>query len=197
MADVWLTADTHYGHSNICYGVSKWKDKENTRKFDTLEEMNQTIVDNINKYVKPDDILFHLGDWSFGGIDNIWNFRKQLNVKSIILILGNHDHHIERNSLINCDGKDIEAQRLFITLLPQAFKTKHELVLSHYPIESWENAEHGSIMVHGHVHGKLNDSDTNMFYRRIDVGIDWEEFRPYHIEEILELKKRPKLNRHE
>ena len=38
--------------------------------------MSQHIVEQINKYVQQDDILIHLGDWSFSGIEIIWNFKK-------------------------------------------------------------------------------------------------------------------------
>jgi len=61
------------------------------------------LVNNINKTVGENDILFCLGDWSFGNykngenISNIRKFRDQLICKNIHLILGNHDHHIERN----------------------------------------------------------------------------------------------------
>ena len=76
--NIWFTSDTHYWHKNITYGVSVWPDKENNcRKFNTTQEMSSHIVDQINKYVGQDDVLFHLGDWSFGGIQNIWNFRRQ------------------------------------------------------------------------------------------------------------------------
>ena len=93
--NIWFTSDTHYWHNNLTSGVSNWTDKEKCRDFNTVEEMSSHMVAQINKYVKEDDILFFLGDWSFGGIANVWNFRKQLNVKTIHLILGNHDHHIE------------------------------------------------------------------------------------------------------
>ena len=96
---VWYTSDTHYGHSNICRGTSSWDLKEHgghdsVRDFDTLEDMNQAIVDGINKHVKEDDYMFHNGDWNFGGIYNIAKFRQQLFCKNIILIHGNHDTHI-------------------------------------------------------------------------------------------------------
>ena len=53
--------------------------------------------------MKENDILYHLGDWSFGGLNQIWEFRKRLNCKKIHLILGNHDHHIENNKYIQLE----------------------------------------------------------------------------------------------
>lgn len=96
---IWFTSDSHYGHKNICKGVTAWDLKDHggdmsVRDFKNLDQMNSALVDGINNYVAQDDYLVHLGDWSFGGIENIWKFRNRINCKNIILILGNHDHHI-------------------------------------------------------------------------------------------------------
>lgn len=99
--NVYFTSDTHFGHKNIVRGTTEWENaRDKVRDFDTLEEHNQVLVDNINGMVKENDTLYHLGDWSFGGIENIWEFRRQLNCRNIHLILGNHDHHIERNTIL-------------------------------------------------------------------------------------------------
>lgn len=100
MPKVWFTSDTHYGHKNIVAGVSDWSDKSGCRNFNTVEEMNAEIIEGINANVAAKDTLYHLGDWSFGGVDNIWNFRKQLRVRDIRLVLGNHDEHIVTNILL-------------------------------------------------------------------------------------------------
>ncbi len=76
---VWITSDTHYSHTNICRGVTNWRMSDGsipitqTRDFDTIEKMNSRIVDNINEVVGQDDVLIHLGDWSFGGFENTSN----------------------------------------------------------------------------------------------------------------------------
>jgi len=100
---IWITSDTHYGHKNICRGVTEWRmpdgsvPESQTRPYDTIDKMNAAIVDNINNVVGQDDTLIHLGDWSFGGFENIEEFYHRLICKNIHLILGNHDHHIDRN----------------------------------------------------------------------------------------------------
>lgn len=50
--NTWITSDTHYNHTNICRGVSTWEDGRGTRDFQTLEEMNSTLVHNINSKVQ-------------------------------------------------------------------------------------------------------------------------------------------------
>ena len=36
-----------------------------------------------------------------------------------------------------------------------------------------------------------------MYFRRMDVGMDWNEFRPYSLDEILELNNRKIYKRYE
>ena len=69
---VWFTSDTHYNHSNICRATTNWTDADSvTRDFSSLERMNEELVFWINQRVAQDDILIHLGDWSFGGFDSL------------------------------------------------------------------------------------------------------------------------------
>lgn len=127
--NTYIFSDPHYGHTNFVAGETSWfysddKTEEEierlrwsrTRPFNTLEEHNDTIVKKINDIVPETATLICLGDWSFGGIENIWNFRKQIKCKDIHLILGNHDHHIANNKVlpnVHCSSKFDESD-LFI-----------------------------------------------------------------------------------
>ena len=59
------------------------------------------LVKNINSTVSENDLLFCLGDWSFGGQANISKYRNMINVKEIRLTPGNHDDKLV--SLIKTD----------------------------------------------------------------------------------------------
>jgi calcineurin-like phosphoesterase family protein len=54
---IWLTADTHFGHTNIL--------KYCGRPFSSIEEMDETLINNWNNKVNQDDTVYHLGDFSF------------------------------------------------------------------------------------------------------------------------------------
>lgn len=181
---IWFISDTHYNHANICKGTSKWGDKSQTRDFETLEEMNNSIVKSINDVVGEEDILYFLGDWSFGGIDSIWEFRKQVICKTIIFIPGNHDDHIVNNKILPnawqspwhplMDDIQLSAHSLF-TMSPEITYLKYKkrlFILSHYPLEQWKGMDKGTIHLHGHTHHTLDGSDLNMFFKRMDIG--WE-----------------------
>lgn len=101
--NIYFTSDTHYHHRNIVRGISEWEKFEkgsshqNTRDFNTLEEHDEALIKSINSLVKYDDILYHLGDWSFGGHEQIKKFRDRLECKEIHLIFGNHDQYKNTN----------------------------------------------------------------------------------------------------
>lgn len=210
--NIFYTSDPHYDHKNICRGISSWNDKSGTRDFDTLEDMNATIVRGINSYVGADDILFMLGDVSFNGIQNLWNFRKKIICKNIYLITGNHDHHIIDNKilynvLIDREGNLIdipfEKDSYYIKYLPvtaqRLFKRVEDfqlisvdgklMVLFHRPMMSWDKMNKGSIHLFGHVHGsELPVKLDNM----LDVGMDnayklFGEYRVFSHKEVLNI----------
>jgi calcineurin-like phosphoesterase family protein len=192
---IFFTSDTHYGHTNICRGVSKWRDVNGnvpvsqTRDFKTLDHMNDAIVESINSVVGEDDILFHLGDWSFGGFENIAEFRNRIVCKNIHLVLGNHDHHIENNR----DGiQDLFSSvnqylRLQVSVYPGTVlhTGKVDLVLMHYPIASWHNMNDNVIHLHGHVHLPPNKKLAEG--KAMDVGVDGNFLVPYSLNEIIRI----------
>jgi calcineurin-like phosphoesterase family protein len=191
--NIWIFSDPHFNHKNICRGVTAWRTPNGeipisqTRDFQTIEKMNSAIVNNINSCAMPDDTLICLGDWSFGGFESIREFWDRIMCKNIHLILGNHDHHIERNR----DG----IQDLFLsvshynTLELGQFKFR----LMHYPISSWDGLGKGVMHLHGHCH-----LPTHLRFgqgQRMDVGMDGHpEFRPYNVmdEVVPLLRHRPK-----
>jgi len=194
--NIWLTSDTHWGHAGICRGATHWRSADENgdkqipldavRDFDTVDDMNEAIVENINDCVKENDTLFHLGDWSFDGFESIEEFRRKINCKNIHLILGNHDHHIKNNKRnIRSLFSSVDNYQ---ELMWGSNKKNKKLMLFHYPIISWEHMGRGAYMLHGHQHlkGDLRFGDG----RRMDVGIDGNpEFRPYHIDEIIGIFK--------
>ena len=190
--EIYFTADTHGYHSNLCRGSTTWEHKDECRDFENAEEMTDLLVKNINNTVKEGDILYHLGDWAFSGKNYVYGLRKRLNVKTIHLILGNHDRHIEGNSIIKTDKGFKNIQSLF-TSVNQVVDKKimgQNMVLCHYPMRAWHKAFRGSWMLHGHCHGSLPDytNKEGMLYRTKDIGLDTHpEFRPYSFDELREI----------
>jgi len=203
---IWITSDTHYGHANLTKGETSWENSEQCRDFSTVEEMNDAIVDGINSHVMPNDVLFHDGDWSFGGADKVLEFRRKIKCKTVHLVKGNHDRHIKSGGK-HSGGFASVNDYLKVDYGGTGF------VLSHYPMKSWHHSYYGVWMLFGHCHGNLrnhiptwmlkqlmeqerwgdlealaNDQQVDGIYPHgfsMDVGIDTHpEFRPYSFEEI-------------
>ena len=51
--------------------------------------MDEALIKNWNDVISPDDIVFHLGDFAFGG-SQLWNDTLQRLNGHKILIIGNH-----------------------------------------------------------------------------------------------------------
>ena len=188
---VWITSDTHYHHTNICRGITRWRTQdgkipiEQTRNFQDLDEMNSTIVNNINQKVGPNDTLIHLGDFAFGGFDKIGEFLDRLVCKNIHLVLGNHDQHITKNR------EDIKDRFLSVSKYLEVNIDDVDFVLSHYPHASWNKLGKGSIHLHGHVH--LSAKDKWGKGKRLDVGMDGNGYFPYKITEIVHMMDRREI----
>lgn len=176
---IYITSDAHFSHSSLVKSLSKWTNTDNCRNFPSLESMNEAIVNSINDRVKPDDTLYHLGDWSFGGAHNVEKFRRQLNCKDIRCIRGNHDQNLDRYSDLFTFIKDYH----------ELSYNGQRLILFHYAMRVWNKSHHGSILCYGHSHGSLPGIGRSM-----DVGWDIHK-RPLSIDEIIE--RMSKITPHE
>jgi calcineurin-like phosphoesterase family protein len=188
---VWITSDTHYHHKNICRGVTNWRTQDNkipvnsTRDFQTLDEMGDAIVNNINSKVGQDDTLIHLGDVAFGGFDRLEQFLDRLICKNIYLVLGNHDHHIKNNRSFIKDRFMSVQNYMEVNIEDENF------VLCHYPLQSWHGLNKGVIHLHGHVHLSAQNKWGNG--KRLDVGMDGNNMNPYKITEIVHMMDRREI----
>ena len=187
---LWFTSDTHYNHANICSATTKWTDPVTCREFVSLEQMNWHLISNINEKVEQDDILFHLGDWSFGGFEQIERFRNQIVCKNIHIITGNHDHHIENNrdgvqSIFSSVNKYLDLNVKWNVGTP--LMGEQRFALMHFPIASWDNMARGAIHLHGHVH--LPNHLRLATGKAIDVGVDGNGLEPINMREIISIMK--------
>lgn len=182
---VYITSDIHYGHKNICRGVTNWRTPEgevpinSTRDFSTIEQMNSAIVDRINSKVGQEDTLIMLGDIAFGGFENIGNFLDRLVCKNIYLILGNHDHHIKN------DRGYIKERFIAVKDYAELNIDGVNFVLCHYPLASWHGLNKGVVHLHGHVHLSAQNKWGNG--KKLDVGLDGNNLYPYSITEIVHM----------
>lgn len=172
---VFFTSDLHIGHKNII--------KYCNRPFSSIEEMNQTIINNWNRVIPGDGIVFVLGDCVFGGREKWKEFFSQLNGKKY-LIRGNHDGDFTDKTIF----EDEDNQKLIKVVgdpeIPEQF-----IFLCHYPMLSWPQKEKGSIQLFGHVHSINNKfaGCEKLSPQQYDVGVDNNNFTPVSFQQIKEI----------
>lgn len=156
----YFTSDTHFGHANIIRLCD--------RPFANVDEMNEVLAQRWNAVVRPNDDIWHLGDFAYKGDDPSVYFNR-LNGRKHFL-MGNHD--------------DKKTRRLGWQGVGEYAEIKHNhrgVVLCHYPFAEWNGFYRGALHFHGHQHNKVPSSVTN----RIDVGVDAWDFAPVSIDTLF------------
>jgi calcineurin-like phosphoesterase family protein len=165
----WFTSDWHLGHTNII--------QYSHRPFWHVDQMDDTIIANVNDRVKENDRLFNLGDVAFRK-DKLAFYRARLICKNIFVIPGNHD-------------KEKELVKHF-TVLPQCYMYENagfRIVLCHYAMRVWLHSHHGAGHLFGHSHSALPGTSTSM-----DVGVDCWDYKPISLDQIkTEFSRRAKV----
>ncbi len=149
------------------------------RPFDTIEEMNRTLIQNINARVTNRDTLYLMGDVAHKGtVEEANKLIAKMNGKKI-LIRGNHDRQYDESLFEEiCDFKEIHVEQ---------GGQHYNLSLMHYPMMEWPKSHHGGIHLHGHSHNKpeYNLEQKAQGIRRYDVGVDANWFYPVSLQDIL------------
>jgi len=164
----WFTADPHLGHKNVI--------KYCNRPFNTVEEMDETIINNCLEVLKPKDTLNILGDfaWHKPIAERALHAIKETGAK-IRFIWGGHDKQIQN---IIRRYADYTGTLETITIENQP------IVLCHYALRVWDRKHYGAWNLYGHSHGNLEDTEL-----QIDVGVDSHGYKPVSFERIKEIIK--------
>ena len=149
--DIWLVSDTHFFHSNILKFTDDNGEFIRGKLFDTVEQMNECMLENWNSVVKPGDKVYHLGDVMMGSKEEFLKFWPKLH-GSKRLIVGNHD-----------DIKWMAQQELFAKIQMWRMFTEFGLLLSHVPIHEsglrrgppTDEAAPMLLNIHGHIHQNI------------------------------------------
>lgn len=173
---IYFTSDLHFGHDREFIYVP--------RGFQSVEEMNETILSNWNNKIKPEDEVYVLGDIALGNPDNIINYFTKLNGK-ITIIRGNHDTdtriNIYKNKIICPSVTDVYDAKYLKA-------GGYHIYLTHYPCLCG-NLHHDSlkkttINFHGHTHSK-NPFLYDLPYC-YNVAVDAHNCTPVSLEEAIQ-----------
>lgn len=155
MSNTYVTSDIHFFHQ----GILKFCPK--TRPYADIKDMHSKLIAEWNSIVQPEDLVYVLGDISFGGLEETLRILWALNGE-IILVQGNHDYKLLKNQGFRDRFKEVHSY------LELEYK-KTKLVMFHYPILEWNACHWGAVHLHGHTHGDPTGLEK---YRVRDVGVD-------------------------
>lgn len=171
MAKMFVTSDLHFNHGNVI-GFCK-------RPYDTVEQMNEDLIEKWNNVVTAEDTVYVLGDFFMGMLTEVEGILKRLNGK-IILIRGNHDTKnrlelLERNGVIIKDIDYVSYKGLFF-------------IMCHFPVYNPDfvkmirDSNTEGILLYGHIHEKASTGYTGE--GTYHVGVDTNNYTPINIEDL-------------
>ena len=167
---VFFIADTHFGHKNIIEMCD--------RPFESVEDMDDFIIESWNAKVLGNDTVYILGDMFYrhGDPESVL---KRLKGKKR-LITGNHD---------DSWMKKVDCSKYFLSIsrLAEASDGEHGLVLCHYPLMTWNHPQR-NYMIHGHIHNRTDMTFWHLIKdnpRLLNAGVDINGFWPVTFEEMV------------
>lgn len=161
--ETYIISDTHFGDPNIIF-------YEN-RPFNSVKEMNETIIKNWNKTIAKEDIVFFLGDVAVGYNSYLL---KEL-IKDLsgykILIMGNHDKKYSPETWKKIGFSEI-------CKYPIIYNEFY--IFSHEPLYLNKNMPYRN--VHGHLHSNMiQNKDSRLYY---NVSVEQINYTPINFEVI-------------
>jgi len=227
-----FTSDPHFSHGNIMKYCKRtlWMSPEERdllakqqkhldsngrvpRELDfrvdyqSIDRMNQGLLENINKTVGENDVLWCLGDWCFAQENKYYgvakSFRDRIKCKTIHYIWGNHDN----GSIGDIFTTNNELAMIAINPGNGAYwigddeidsdrdaKYAQRIALCHYAMAIWNGSHKGNWHFYGHSHAGAEPWMEEHFpgRRSLDVGVDnafkiLGEYRPFSYEELANL----------
>ena len=188
-------SDPHMDNFNVrVYDKRAYPDG---REFIDGYEMTEYIIEQWNKVVSPDDTVYVLGDFLFINgrktIDRRNEVLKRLN-GHICLIMGNHDGKESALHQEKCFAEVRDYKKL---VLPNGTN----VILSHYPMMSWDKMFRGAYHLYGHVHSYSEDAYQVEMYKNerklkefpgealrmfnVCISLPWMGYAPRTLEEII------------
>lgn len=168
LKDFWVTSDLWLGRTQILQIAKRhqWK---------SIDEMNAAIIERWNQTVSDDDHIICLGNFAWDPLIA----RHALNSLngSIYFMLGNAD-----DALLEVYQ---EFEHIAVIENNILAVSKHDVILSHYPLAMWPGKDSGTIHLHGHaVYSHLTNLATE---KRFNMCSDHWGHSPIKISTLKDL----------
>ena len=172
--DILFWGCMHYGHDPK-WDVPIWK----SRGYNSSFEHDEGLIRNWNKKANASTIGFLLGDTIFGhnADERLLSLFRRLDFKELYIMSGNHQagykqliERVQDNILLPSASEYKQVH--FVPNYLETIINGQTIVMSHYPILSWNGAGKGAYHIFAHVHGNLNRSELGRMY--LKTGLNYE-----------------------
>ena len=170
---IYFTSDLHFGHEAVIRMCN--------RPFGSVEEMNETLIENWNKVVRGNDDVYILGDLFYRLEQPPEEILKRLKGRKH-LVFGNHDKSWKDKVCLS--DYFVEWGDYLVVNTGNGKAT-----LCHYPQLHGE----GIHLIHGHLHNRRSEwywAFYKDFDRALNAGVDVNAFRPVSISQLIENNRR-------
>lgn len=167
-------ADTHFGHANIIRFCN--------RPFESVEQMDEFMIDAWNARVGVDDDVYIVGDFCFRNAVSAKTILEQLAGRKH-LIIGNHDKKWMKT--VNLSDFFVEVDHA----LHAVDESNRQVWMCHYPCMTWPGARYEtSFHVYGHIHNNTNDAFWPLlktYSNALNAGVEVNGYKPVTLEELI------------
>lgn len=198
---IYCTSDEHFYHTNVI--------KYCGRPYDSVEQMNEALVNNWNSIVRPEDDVYCLGDFSMA-FRSVELFSSRLMGKKY-LVPGNHDfchsYHKKSRNPENRTKWIQNYENLGWKILPEQTTLELDGIgtvnLCHHPYSDdenkdsqsgygdkyakWRPVDDGKILLCGHVHQNWTTKKSPKGTLMINVGVDVNNYAPISLDDIKKI----------
>lgn len=163
MANIFIVSDTHFSQESICHFINGQGQK--MRPWDNATEMDEALIENWNRTVRPQDKVYHLGDVSMK--------------RNAIALVGRCNGH---KRLVR-GNHDIFPMKYYLPFFEEIYGTRifEDMVLSHFPIVL-DSIKPKWTCVHGHLHSNVPRNHFGPKY--LNVSIEYTDWRPLSLDEV-------------
>jgi calcineurin-like phosphoesterase family protein len=159
---IFITADLHLNHYHILELEKKNLASAGLSYIQSVSQYNEMIIRRINSQVRSGDTLYILGDFVFGGVENLTKFTPKIHGRKI-LIMGNHD--TETYSITDAFEAGFSEVYNHPIYLPG---TNGKVILSHFPAKEAYDNPYIVYNLHGHIHGGYLDLQG---YKNVNISM--------------------------
>lgn len=166
-----LVSDLHLNHWNIIEYCD--------RPFESVEEMNETLVENWNAVVDADDEVLYGGDLTISyDTADLLDWLDRLNGE-VVFLLGNHDETVSET----LDGVEFYDHYRFEA-------EGYRFYAVHDPVDADPSADEW--MLHGHHHNNWPDElpFVDPETQRVNFSIELTGYRPLSIDDLIAILDR-------